>query len=134
MSLSDLILQSDDLPRVAIPTPEWPAADGKLFCRPLTGSERRYLERLFRRSEAEDMVQEPVDPRAYVCAKAICTGDGDRVFSDDQISAVAEKNSIVLDRAYDVIMRISGIRASTAEQEDARKNSEPTPGSDSFSA
>jgi len=136
MSLAELILSADDLPREPLPTPEWPAADGKLFIRALTGQERRDLELLFRQNaDAEESPnnQEKLDPRAFVAAKAFCDENGQRVFQDNQIKALAGKNSIPLDRAYDKCVRLSGIRLTAEEAEQEKKTSEKTTSSGSSS-
>ena len=127
MSLAEMILKADDLPKVPVETPEWSEVDGKLHGRVLTGTERRQLEKLFTQSEE----QPDQDPRAYVCGKAIVDEFGGRVFTDEQITALSGKSSVVLDRAYDAIMRISKIRESKEEVETARKNSSTTDGGDS---
>jgi len=129
MSLADLILKTDDLPREPAPTPEWPEADGKLFVRVLTGQERRDLELFFRPDENGQ--PKNGDPRAFTVGKGVVDQYGSRVFTDEHIATLAQKNSIVLDRLYDAIARISGIRADAAAIEGERKNSATTPGGDS---
>jgi hypothetical protein len=127
MSLADLILKASDLPKEHIETPEWPEADGKLFGRVLTGMERRELEKLF--TAAED--QPDRDPRAFVCGKAIVDEFGGRIFSDEQITALSGKSSVVLDRCYDVIMRISRIRETKEEAKLEKKDLPATTEKDS---
>jgi len=131
MGLADLILQAEDLPRQSFPCPEWPVADGKLFVRGLTGLERVEWEQIFADPLKRTVVVVGNDPRALTAGKAIVDEFGGRVFADEQIELLSQKNAAVLERAYDAILRLSGIRASAKDVGDERKNSEKTPGEDS---
>jgi hypothetical protein len=126
--LAEIILAADDLPREPFPCPEWPAADGKLFVRVLTGTERLVWERAVSDFVKGTVIVAGNNPRALLAGKALVDEFGARVFNDEQAVALSEKSSAVLERAYDACLRISGIRETAAEVEAARKNSAKTPG------
>ena len=126
--LATVILETDDLPRVPFPCEEWPKANGKIFVRGLTGAERLEWEQCFADPLKRTVVLVCDDPRAVVAGRAIVCEFGGRVFTDEQIQALSGKNGAVLDRAYDAILRLSGIRATAKEIEAERKNSKETTG------
>lgn len=131
MSLANLILQSDDLPRKPFPCPEWPEADKKLFVRGLTGDERLEWEQCFVDPSKRTIVIPSNDPQALVAGKALVDEWGGRVFSDEQIAMLGAKNTAVLNRAYDASLRLSSIRKSESEVAEDRKNSVATTGAGS---
>lgn len=132
MGLAERILAAIDLPATDVGAiPEWGIKAGELFQRGMTGQERRDFERLFVRDETGERPKD--DPRAAAVGRTLVDAGGNRVFSDEQLAALAKKSAKILDRLYDQAMQLSGIRATAAEAEADRKNSETTRGSDSFS-
>jgi len=130
LKLSDIILNTNDLPCFPFPTPEWPEADGKVFIRALNGEEQFAWEQTFVPSEKRILVPPCDNYLALVAGYAMVDGTGERIFSDEQIRLLKEKNSNLLARAYDAIMRLSKIRYTKEEFEDAKKNCEKTIGND----
>jgi hypothetical protein len=133
MSLAKIVLQTEDLPKVPFPCPEWPAADGKLFLRVLAGMERMEWEECFVAPEKRTLPLPTADPRALAVGRAMVDEHGGQVFNDEEIALLSRKNAAVLDRAYDAVLRLSGIRKSAKQAEDDRKNSAKTPGGGSSS-
>jgi len=133
MGLAERILAAIDLPAVDVgEIPEWGIKKGELFQRGMTGQERRDFEALFVRDETGERPKD--DPRAAAVGRTLVDAGGNRVFTEEQLVALAGKSALVLDRLYDQAMRLSGIRSTAAEAEADRKNSATPPGSDSSSA
>jgi hypothetical protein len=128
MGLAESILAADDLPRVAVATPEWPAVDGRLFVHVMTGQQRRDVELFFRPSDTGD--PQKGDPRAMLAALCVCDADGTQVFTVDQVAKLASKSATALDRIYQAALDINGMGGKADE---AKKNSEETTGDDSAS-
>ena len=130
MNFAEQILSASDLiPEPVGAIPEWQIAEGVLFQRGMTGQERREWELLFVRDEAGE--RPDGDPRAAAVAKTLCDASGRRVFSNEQIPALAAKSAAVLEQLYDNAARLSGISTPKGGEETARKNSGPTDGTDS---
>lgn len=125
----DAILASDDLPRELVSVPEW---GGDVFVRGLTGVERDMYE-----SAAAAMVDGDVvviddkGARARLVGFCIVDDAGRRLFSEDDIVALAGKSAAALDRVYHVAARLSGI--GSAGVSDAVGNSEAGQTGDSSS-
>jgi hypothetical protein len=104
------ILAANDLPREAVPVPEW---DGEVEVRAMTASERDSFEARHREAPY-------VDLRARLAAATICAEDGSLVFSADDVAALGAKSAAPLDRIFSVAARLSGI--TKQDEEDLRKN------------
>jgi hypothetical protein len=93
----DVILAADDLPRREVQVPEW---GGSVYVRALNGAERDQLER---------MVSSDSISRAALVA--LCTVDeaGERMFSDKDVAALAQKNGAALGRIVTAAMDANAI-------------------------
>ena len=136
--LRDLILKADDLPREAVPTPEWEGTDGQVFCRRLSGDERdRWEVFLANASNPPDedgksygLKADTRHIRATLVAQGVCDENGKRIFSDMEIPLLSQKSAITLDRLYEKIRELSGMGK---DEEDAVKNLNETAGDSSSS-
>lgn len=149
MSLRELILGAQDLPRVAVPTPEWEGTDGQVYVRGLTGNERdRYEIFLAHHQEDEERLREEAEPqdtddakprvilalgtdkvRATIVAMGSVDVDGTRIFDDKDVALLGSKHAGVLDRLYSKIRELSGM---DSDEREAAKNSDAIDG-ESFS-
>lgn len=135
--LRDLILEASDLPREAVPTPEWKGTDGKVFARCLAGEERDAWEVFLSNAsnppgtdgKAHGMKPGTRHVRATLVAQGVCDEDGNRLFSDTDIPPLSRKNADVLDRLYDRIRELSGMNR---DEDKTIKNLNETVGDSSF--
>jgi len=111
------ILQADDLPREKVDVPEW---GGFVFVRTLTAGERDEFESemvLFAgKGKTTTNMGALKRTRARLCARAMCGEDGQRIFSDEDVEALAAKSAAALDRVYEVAARLSKIGAKDLEE------------------
>ena len=126
MDLRETILHTDDLPRVAVKTPEWPEADGQMFVRTLTASERvSYGDAI----DTEDRGSESItSDLVSLVILTTCTADGAVVFTDADADMLKGKNGAVVHRIALAAQEACGMTKEAVEGEE--KNS-PTPTDDS---
>ena len=124
MKLSDLIRNTQDRPLIAVQTPEWGAADGKLFVRKLSPIEKHGLWDGQHTLSVPDRGTPFV---AYVVSVATFDANGARAFSDDDRDWLAtEKASEPVDRLFRAIDDANII---TARAEEESKKNSVAPGS-----
>lgn len=124
------ILACDDTQFRDEPVPEW---GGTVRVRALTGKERDAFEASNRQIRDDGtIVYLPDNQRAKLVARSLIDPEtGARLFTDQQINALGEKNAAVLNRLYEVAATLSGLAPDS--DEDAEKNSESDQSSDSGS-
>ena len=106
MALSrDQILGADDLGLVELPVPEW---GGSVFLRVMRGVERDAFEV---RMAAEDRA----NVRARMAALSIVDEQGVRLFSDEDIEALGQKNAKALNRVMERAMELNGFTEQDVE-------------------
>lgn len=101
MSLLDrtAILAAPDIKTERVPVPEW---SGEVLVRGLTGLERDgYEQRCYETSYT--------NIRASLLTLALVDEQGRRLFSLEDVAALAAKSAAPLDRLFDVARRLSGI-------------------------
>lgn len=103
----DAILAADDLPKERVSVPEW---GGDVYVRTMTGTDRDAFEASL---IGKDGRLENV--RARLVSLTICSESGDRLFTDDEISALGNKSAKALDRLFAVSQRLNGIGAEQVE-------------------
>ena len=101
------ILAADDLPRESVTVPEW---GGEVLVRTMTGTERDAFETslLEKDKRMENM-------RARLVSLTLCDETGERMFSDDEVTALGKKSAIALDRVFAVAQRLNGIGAGAVD-------------------
>lgn len=87
-------------PVLPVPTPEWPAFDGKLHCRTVSPAE---LDGLV----AADK-KEPGCWRARYASLVIADGSGNRIFKDEDWKWLSERGVAVVDRFCEAGQRHNG--------------------------
>lgn len=101
------ILAADDLPRESVTVPEW---GGEVLVRTMTGTERDAFETslLEKDRRMENM-------RARLVSLTLCDETGERMFSDDEVTALGKKSAMALDRVFAVAQRLNGIGAGAVD-------------------
>jgi len=137
MALREEIFKVHDLPREMVPTPEWPAVDGQVYARCLSGDERdKYEVYLANQSEPDPGAGEDTRRmklgathlRAMLVAIGACDEEGDSIFRDGDLVQIGMKSANVLERLRIAIRRLSGMD----DDEDATaKNLPEAPGDSS---
>jgi hypothetical protein len=104
----DLILNAIDQKIEAVEMPEW---GGVVHVRSLNGSERDSYEAGMVRFGADGKPKEVrlQNMRAKLCALTICDETGKRLFSDDDMDALSQKNASALQKIFGVAQRLSGL-------------------------
>lgn len=121
------ILDADDCPIAPVPTPEWPAVDGLVHVRTLSGIQRDRYFRAIRRDVADvagapDTVVKDV-AQFHLAAAAMCDAAGAVLFTEADVVQLGEKSSLALARVIDAASDLNGLSAKAAE--DAKKNFAP---------
>jgi hypothetical protein len=115
MGLREQILAARDIKTETLFMPEW---DVSVTLRSLNGLEREALNTLVYEARQKGR---SIPIFAAVAAFSIVDEEGRRVFSDDDIPALAQRTSASLERFYDWQVKHSGIGDKSVE--DALKNS-----------
>jgi len=126
---ADAILAFDDTKIEDVDIPEW---GGIIRLRSLSGRERDAFEASLRVRDGKHTVVALENYRAKLVARSAINPDtGARVFTDEQIHLLGEKNAAVLQRLYDVATALSGMEDA---EEDLAGNSEADPSGSSGSS
>lgn len=121
----ELILQAQDIQREEVQVPEW---GGVVLVCGLNGKQRDGLEASMIEGKGKNANVNLTNLRAKLAARSIVDEDGKRVFSDEDIPALALKSALALNRVYEVAQRLSGITQEDVEE--LTKNSEAAPSAD----
>lgn len=122
----DDILKMDDCTVIPLVIPEWNNA--QVYIRTISGHERDEIESAGRRM-LKDGVN--VDLRARYAACALSDSEGKRVFRDSDISMLAKKNQLALQRIMEAAIKHN--RIGDGWLEDVEKNLETDPSASSGS-
>lgn len=114
-SLADLIFAADDLPREAVPTPEWANVDGKLYVQGMTGTDRDALDALAMRADVPNWTLMD-NAMAHVLVRTVVHEDGQRVFTAKQVDDLGKKSGAVLLRLFRAAIRLSAATAAEATE------------------
>lgn len=114
----DAILATEDLKKELVKVPEW---GGEVYVRCMTGTERDAFE-----SEAYNVKGKNVEInkdnfRSRLLVRVLVDEKGERLFSDQDVSALGAKSAKTLDRLFTVAMKVNGL--SKDDVEDLTKNS-----------
>ena len=118
MLTREQILQAVDLARETVGVPEW---GGEVLVQSLTGWERDAYEATLMQLRGNNPQWNLVNARAKLVARSCVDEAGARLFTDDDVKALAKKSAAALQCVYDVAMRLSGL--SSQDMEDLTKNS-----------
>lgn len=108
----DQILSVKDLPLEEVEVPEW---GGSVLVRGMNGTERDSFEiSMIDQKQKGKMNLENV--RAKLCAMTIVDEEGNRIFSEKDIEALAKKSASALGRVFVVAQRLSGMTESDTKE------------------
>jgi hypothetical protein len=120
MLTRDQILQANDIQTEEVSVPEW---GGAVRVRALDGEERDALEASMIQGKGRNAQVNLKNLRAKLVARSIVDEKGKRIFSDEDIPALARKSAAALTRVYEVAQRLSGITPDDVDE--LTKNSKP---------
>ena len=123
MELSrEQILGADDLKIEEMEVPEW---GGSICVRVMTGAERnQFVKDILELEDSGDLAI-----RIKLCSIVVVNAQGKRLFTEEDIEALSEKSSQVLDRIY----RKAEVLNCIEDAGGLEKNSEETQSEDSIS-
>lgn len=118
---ADAILAADDRATEDVHVPEW---GGTVRVMALSGTDRDAYEAAMVDARKQDTVAAVRlhNFRAKLVVKCLVNDQGERLFEDKQVKALAAKSGAVLDRLFDVARRLSGMDKDAVEE--AAGNSE----------
>ena len=106
MLTREQFLSAADLQPVRVDVPEF-GEGAFVFVRGLTAGEREQWELAYLAADVDE--REP-RIRAGMVALATVTENGDKVFKAEDVEALASKSAGVIDRLYEKIRELSGLR------------------------
>lgn len=107
MDLRLQILQAEDRPRKAVPLPEWGL--GELYVATLSAADRDDYERWAFGDERSNY-------RAKLVCRALVDEHGQRVFTDEDATALGHKSAAVVSRLFDAAVKLNGLLQSDVEE------------------
>lgn len=113
------ILAVDDLRRIVVDVPAWGGAVG---LRVMTAGEQDW----FGEFVGTDATRVVPHLRETLVAMCLCDDQGGRLFSTDEVAALAAKSSEIIKRLFDQASELNGLRPEALETE--TKNSARLPG------
>ena len=109
------ILEIEDRKLESVIVPEW--NDAQVFIRTMGAYERAKYEAKLIENKDAPMEEKMVQIKVILVVLCCCDEQGNRLFSDDQFDAVANKSADAIDRLYDVINRVNLVTQSEVEEE-----------------
>ena len=127
MSLRDKIEGAKDRNAECVEVPEWGC---DVYIGIISGEQRAEWSR-FVVDNCKPGAPEPKYVRERLVASALCDEDGAQVFPDTEAGwkALAKRNTLVVERLFDKAIERNGLNKQAVD--DAEKNSESAPSSDS---
>ena len=111
------ILQVVDVKTEEVEVVEW---GGVVLVGTMSGVDRDAFESSLFEDKTADNKANLTNMRAKLVARCIIDEDGERVFTDKDITALGKKSAKALDRVYAVAQRLSGL--SVKDEEELTKN------------
>jgi len=113
------VLQVQDKKYMDVEVPEW---DGSVRVGVMSGTDREKFESFVEsRMSSDGKTTNMSDVRATLLSLVLVDGKGERMFSQDDVKALGDKNGAVLARLADIAMRVNGLTKESVEE--LRKNS-----------
>jgi hypothetical protein len=122
------ILDADDMEYEDMDVPEW---GGTVRVRALTGTERDAFESSMYQQRGKNMVRNAANIRAKLVARSVVDDEGERIFSDQDVSALGKKSAAALDRIFEVAAKLSRINEDDVEEMGKPSEDDPSDGSTS---
>ena len=116
------ILDAQDIESQVVEVPEW---GGSVMVQGLTGTERDHFESALLKGRGKNTTLNMQNVRAKLVAESVVNGDGERMFTDQDVGALGAKSAAALDRVFSVAQKLSGI--TTEDVEELAKNLQDAP-------
>lgn len=108
------ILTANDIKTEKVAVPEW---GGHIYVRVMSGKERDdYEASCLKQVSPTRFITDMSMVRAKLAARCICDENGQRLFDNKDIAALAEKSGRALDRVMEVAERINGLSKQDMEK------------------
>jgi hypothetical protein len=130
----DAILKASALRTEEVRVPEWmdPDTDADtVLVRELRGRDRDEWEASLAVMRGKQMVPDVANMRAKLVARTVVGGDGEPVFTQQDVNALGELSAAALDRVFEVASRLSGLNPADVEEMGKSSGSNPLEGSTS---
>lgn len=124
------IIAANDITTEVVSAKEW---GGDVIIKVMTGSERDAFEASVFEQKGKDLQRNLNNLRAKLVARCLVGEDGNRLFNDKEIDLVGRKSAKVLDKLYEVAVKLNGIGAKEIEELTKNSGSEENAGSASSS-
>lgn len=122
------IAAANDIITEIVSIPEW---GGDIILKCMTGTERDAFEASVFEQKGKDLQRNMSNLRAKLLSKCIVDEKGNRLFADKEIEIIGKKSAKVLDKLYEVSIKLNGIGQKDVEE--LTKNSESEGSVDSIS-
>lgn len=116
------ILEIQDIQTETVEVPEW---GGFVKVQGMTGTDRDAFEAAIVKQKGKGFSINMLNVRAKLVAASLVNGDGQRIFTDKDVTALGKKSAAALDRVFSIAQELSGI--STEDVEELAKNLESVP-------
>lgn len=113
------IVSINDITTETVSVPEW---GGDVLVKVMTGTERDAFESSIFEQKGKDIQKNLGNLRAKLVSKCLVDEKGNRLFADKEIEIIGKKSAKVLDKIYEVCVKINGIGPKDVEE--LTKNSE----------
>jgi len=113
LSRDDILKASDNDPE-EVEVPEW---GGTVLVRGMTGRERDAFEiSMMQPGRGGRKVMDASNTRAKVIARCVVDDDGNRLFTDADVTELGAKSAAAIDRVFEVAARLSGMADEEQEE------------------
>ena len=113
------IVAVNDITTETVSVPEW---GGEVLVKVMSGTERDAFEGSIFEQKGKDIQRNLGNLRAKLVSKCLVDEKGNRLFTDKEVEIIGKKSAKVLDRIYEVCVKLNGIGPKDVEE--LTKNSE----------
>lgn len=107
------IVAVNDITTETVSVPEW---GGYVLVKVMSGTERDAFESSIFEQKGKDIQRNLGNLRAKLVSKCLVDEKGNRLFSDKEIEIIGKKSAKVLDRIYEVCVKLNGIGPKDVEE------------------
>jgi hypothetical protein len=100
------ILTAKDIETKKLHVPAW---GGDIYIKGMTGTERDKYESTVMQANGKDISVNMINARARMAAYTICDENGNNIFTEADIKELTKKSAKVLDKVFEIAMKLSGI-------------------------
>lgn len=108
----EVFLQAQDMELVPVPLPAAYGNDAGLFVKPMTGTERSTLEKMFMDNAPKD---DPGGFRAAILVRCVCDDKRQPVFTEADKAALMKKNAGALELLFEAACKLNGFTKKDVE-------------------